>query len=278
MNNKETNTLAILLSTYNGEKYLKEFLYSIINQTYKYFKLYISDDGSTDRTIEIIQEIVQQDSRIVLFNKNNTNIGIYQNFMKLLEEIDADFYMFADQDDFWLPEKVEKELTAALNFPKKEPILVHCDLEITDENLVTIHKSFWNFYKMKEDNFSSFKYHCAYNGIPGCTILINRTARDLCFPASKTAKLHDAWITLVVSYYKGHFINIKTPLIKYRQHSNNTIGAKKSRTFYQKLINISIITKENIKLYKTIRSLKKISIIAFFINKTIVYLKIILNR
>ncbi|MDR1653252.1 MAG: glycosyltransferase family 2 protein [Prevotellaceae bacterium] len=267
--------LAILLSTYNGEQYLAEQLESIINQTYHDFTLYVADDGSTDRTVEIVRQFERQDKRIVLLEKPIKHAGAYKSFMWLLQQVEADFYMFADHDDFWLPEKVETELAAAENCPKNKPVLVHCDLTVTDENLKTKYQSFWKFNKYKKNDFSSFKFHCAYNNIAGCTMLINKVARDLCLPAPATAKLHDAWVALAVSFYKGIFVDIETPLIKYRQHSKNIVGAKKSRSWYQKIRNIKLIVYENLQLYKTVKVLKKISIIKFLLNKTTIYLKVI---
>ena len=102
--------VAVLISTYNGKKYLKEQLDSILNQTYPNIEIVIRDDGSTDSTLELVKEYQEKHSNIRL--KEGTNIGFIKSFFKLLEMADADYYAYCDQDDIWLENKIELAVNA----------------------------------------------------------------------------------------------------------------------------------------------------------------------
>ena len=131
----------ILMATYNGEKYLREQIESILNQTYSNIRLIISDDCSKDKTREIIKEYEQKDNRIIAYFQEN-NLGYAKNFEFLLTKVENDFYMLSDQDDYWLPEKVEKTFN---RLKETNADLVFTDLEVVDENLKTIYQSFNDF-------------------------------------------------------------------------------------------------------------------------------------
>ena len=128
----------ILLATYNGEKYLSELIDSILSQTYKNIRLIISDDCSKDNTREILDKYKKEDSRVIVY-KQEQNQGYVKNFEFLLKKVESDYYMLADQDDVWLPEKVEKSLQ---KLKAENADLVFGDLEVVDQNLKTIHPSF----------------------------------------------------------------------------------------------------------------------------------------
>lgn len=132
----------ILLSTYNGEQYLKEQVKSIQDQTYQDWQLLIRDDGSTDGTVEIIQELVAQDERIRFINQGTIeNLGVIKSFHALLKYEKADLYCFSDQDDVWLPEKIALQVAEAEKHPQEVPLLVYTDLKVVDENLNVQHES-----------------------------------------------------------------------------------------------------------------------------------------
>ena len=128
----------ILLATYNGEKYLKEQLDSILNQTYKNIRIIISDDCSKDTTPEILKEYQKKDDRIELHIQKN-NLGVVKNIEFLLKQVKSPYYMLADQDDYWLPEKSEKSLE---KLKEEKADLVFGDLEVVDKNLKTMYSSF----------------------------------------------------------------------------------------------------------------------------------------
>ncbi len=127
----------VLMATYNGEKYLKEQIDSILNQTYQNIHLIISDDCSTDGTRNILKEYEENEKITVFYQENNQ--GYVKNFEFLLNQVTSELYMFADQDDFWLPEKIEKSVE---KLQKENLDLVFGDLEVVDENLKTLYPSF----------------------------------------------------------------------------------------------------------------------------------------
>ena len=107
--------VAILMSTYNGEKYLEEQVKSIISQDYTDWHLYIRDDGSTDNTVNLIKKIARDNEKITFLNENKPkNLGVTGSFMDLLANTKAQYYMFSDQDDYWLPDKIKVTLEEML--------------------------------------------------------------------------------------------------------------------------------------------------------------------
>ena len=135
--------IAILMSTYNGGNFLQEQLNSIINQSFKDWILYIRDDGSTDDTIRIINEYTIRDSRIKLLNDAITHRGCRNSFLWLLQNVNADYYFFADQDDVWLDDKVEYSLAALESMHNSLPCVVATDLQLVYRELNIIAPSMW---------------------------------------------------------------------------------------------------------------------------------------
>ena len=131
----------VLLATYNGEKYLKEQIDSILNQTYQNINLIISDDNSNDSTRKILEEYKKIDNRIKTYLQDK-NLGYIKNFEFLLTKVESNYYMLSDQDDVWLPEKIEKSMKT---LKEKNADLVFGDLEVVDEKLNTIYPSFGDF-------------------------------------------------------------------------------------------------------------------------------------
>ena len=219
--------IEILLATYNGEKYVGEQIDSIINQTYNNWELLIRDDNSKDRTLEILKEYEKKDKRIKVIEDKKGNLGFVKNFEELLNNSKEDWIMFSDQDDYWLENKIEKYV-AILNTSSedilKKPMLIHSNSFICDDNLEIIKDEFINSKianKYNEDDFY-FAYF-----VQGSTVLINRAIIDLALPFSKNVTVHDRYFHLLAEFL-GKRIFINESLIKYRQHSNNKIGAKSS--------------------------------------------------
>jgi len=215
----------ILLSTYNGEKYLKEQLNSLFAQTYQDIKIIARDDGSSDNTVDILK---QYDIELI---DSGCNLGAKKSFEVLLKyainNTKADYFMFCDQDDVWNKNKVEKSLMKIVGLEKQYsnmPILVHTDLTLVDEKLNLIHFSFWK-YAHVFPYFNSFNRLLVQNCITGCTMMINKNLAKLSLPIADGAIMHDWWIGLVASKF-GKISSIEESTILYRQHNNNTIGAK----------------------------------------------------
>lgn len=218
--------IIILLATYNGGKFIMEQLDSIVKQSYSNWEVLISDDGSTDDTLNIIREFCSKDYRIKIVNEGLTKLGACQNFGNLLKtalDKEWDFVMFADQDDFWYENKIQLTLDSMLdggNFIKI-PKLVYTDFEYADEELTPLPKETdHNISGWKEPNLQRL---LAQNNIYGCTMMINRLLAERAIPIPSSAENHDYWISMVAASL-GEIIHIKKRTILYRQHANNVSG------------------------------------------------------
>ena len=256
--------LAILLATYNGERYLQEQIDSLYRQTYKDWVLYIHDDGSTDGTCGIISKNAAEHGNIVVMEHQGGH-GAKDNFFGMLERVDADYYMFCDQDDVWLEDKVEKSLKRMHEVERSArggeiPVVVHCDLFVVDEGLNLINDSFWRYAGIDPDYLVTFNRVSQYNLATGCTMLINAKAKAvaMAYPY-ENAHMHDSWITACVFKDGGRVSAIKEQLIYYRQHSKNCIGASNAKRhsvgFAYLLKNIKSVYQKNKVQYLPFRSL-----------------------
>lgn len=222
-------TVAILMSTYNGAKYLEEQIQSIINQSYPDWHLYIRDDGSTDDTPKIINKYAEKDTRITFFNQDNIkNIGINRSFLQLLSETSADLYMFSDQDDVWQKNKVSLSVKAMKEKNNaNQPACVFTELQVVDKELIPLRL-------MNNGNiWFDFPHFLFGNCVTGCTMMINqqlKTKLKLDLTNIDKIYLHDWWIALITSAI-GKLIYIKEPTILYRQHGDNVEGSKKNNLF-----------------------------------------------
>ena len=224
----------VLLATYNGEKYLKEQIDSILNQSYKNIRLVISDDCSKDDTRKILKEY-EKDERVEL-HLQEKNLGYIRNFEYLLKQVKNDLYMLSDQDDVWLPEKIEKSLET---LKKNNADMVFGDLEVVDENLNTIYPSFGDFMLLNrkiKQQINSYKLNYLYNCVTGCTILSKKKFLKDILPLPYKSKYvaHDHWMALMVSL-KGKMTYMPEKYIKYRQHGDNQIGTDKISHGFTKL-------------------------------------------
>ena len=235
--------VAVLMATYNGEKYLREQIDSILSQSFGDLTLYIHDDGSRDGTVGIIREYAAKyPGRIVVLEHESTG-GASNNFFYMLGEVEADYIMFCDQDDVWLPEKVSRSLSAMHSGEKNnpgKPVCVHCDLEVVNKDLRTIHRSFYGRNR-KDPGNNSFRQLLCINICVGCTMIINRKLRTsaLHYHNKKNIYMHDWWIALIAAQ-TGKILFIPEPLIKYRQHENNVVGAKlENKSIFSKISQLS---------------------------------------
>ncbi len=221
----------ILLSTYNGEDHLKELLDSIFDQTYKNWRIIIRDDLSFDSTPGIIESYGKNyPDKIRILDNPGVNLGPSQSFHRLLEAGRADCMAFCDQDDYWMPDKLEiqvEKLNEAENkFGKDIPLLVHSDLQVCDNNMTIMSDSFWAYQNIAPDEMKDIRCLLVQNFVTGCTVLINRKLADIAIPIPQETIMFDWWFALLAQKL-GKIITIKVPLVKYRQHGNNAVGAKK---------------------------------------------------
>lgn len=268
--------LAILMATYNGERYLSEQIESIIGQTYQNWLLYIKDDQSTDKTLSIVRKYVSLDERIILL-ENHSKYGAKRNFASMMQEVDADFYMFSDQDDIWFPEKVERSISVLVDLENKnprKPIIVHTDLNVVDSNLSMICPSLWQMFRIAPEllnNFDRLGGHCL---VTGCTMAFNKKAQEVSLPMEENAIMHDVWMALKVYQNEGLIVGLSQPSIYYRQHNNNTLGAKDFRTHYvlNKLKRLRGVMNENINYYRMLKALSYGSVFKFIYYKIWYYI------
>jgi rhamnosyltransferase len=216
-------TITILMAVYNGEKYIKKQLDSLLNQTYENWKLIVRDDGSEDNSVKIIQSYASRFQNISLVINITGNKGPCSNFSALFDlavnDKSVNYIMFCDQDDVWKPEKIERSVSVIIGQEqqfKNQPVLVYSDLELTDDNDNRIKGSLKLKHKIELRTLMSFNY------VYGCTMIMNRQLMDKIGHIPAAAVNHDYWVALVASIYKSHFIDDK--LIRYRQHNSNVSG------------------------------------------------------
>lgn len=223
--------LAILLATYNGEKYLRPLLDSLFSQQEQEWDLLISDDCSKDATHNILNEYVQRYPNRVILTKNERAFGSAKsNFFHLLRQAEGyEYLMFCDQDDVWKPEKVNITLRAMQELEHgdiKTPCLVHTDLTVARADLSVLHESFMES-SMLDPSRCALKQLVIQNIVTGCTMMINAALREkVLLPADENSiRMHDAWCALWASAI-GRIGYVKEKTILYRQHGTNVVGAK----------------------------------------------------
>jgi rhamnosyltransferase len=226
----------IAMATYNGEAYIEEQIISILNQTYHDWTLYISDDASTDRTIEIITKYSKIDARVKLINTARQG-GVIRNFNKALEATNSDYVLLSDQDDVWFPNRLAMLLEEMhkVEISKNKPIMIFSDLELVDKNLIVTAQSFYESNGIDpRENLNVFNLVWG-SSVYGCSTILNRCLLNKCLPIPPSVPMHDCWLALnSVTELGLHYYEQKT--IKYRQHENNVVGGS-NKTFIKKLKN-----------------------------------------
>lgn len=211
---------AILMTTYNGEKFISEQLKSIQRQTETNWQLYIRDDGSTDNTVPLIKEIASNDIRIKIISDENGNIGVKKGFMHLLCMVTAQFYFFADQDDIWFPEKMSVTIKSFKLHSERHPVLVHTNLTAVDEKLNILKKQVYPTSK----RIDGLNVMLSSNSVTGCTVAINNALKKkISNDPTELMIMHDWWIGLCAVTF-GYVEYIPRPMILYRQHEDNQVG------------------------------------------------------
>lgn len=217
--------VSVAIATYNGAKYITEQLDSIYGQTHPNLEVVVSDDGSVDNTIGILERY--KNTCGLIFNVNENNVKVVKNFEKAVSLCTAPYIALSDQDDVWLPQKIEKSLLKIIElesrYGQNTPLLVFTDLVVANQHLQTIHPSLWNHLQVKPEH-ATFNRLLVENVITGCTILMNKALAKLAFPAPDNILMHDIWLGLVASCF-GHIDYVATPTVLYRQHASNIVGA-----------------------------------------------------
>ena len=202
------------MATYNGEKYLKEQLDSIKNQTYTNFELIIQDDCSSDKTVEILQNYDDIDIKLY---KNEKNLGYIKNFESLLKKASGDYIAICDQDDIWEGDKLE----ILINTIDKNT-LIYSDSLLVDENGNSLNKTLSQKLKNNFINSNSALNFLYDNSVSAHAMLFKKELLDYIFPFPKTIYF-DAWIAANGANL-GLVKYVDKTLIRYRQHTTNTLG------------------------------------------------------
>lgn len=228
----------ILMSTYNGQQFLAEQIRSIQEQSYTDWTLFIRDDGSSDNTKEILKDFEHQDSRIHLIDSDKSdNLGVIKSFHKLVNHDRADYYFFSDQDDVWLPNKLELSLKEAQNYPADLPLMVYMDLKVVNQDLEI----------MTESMVKSQSHHAntelvqelTENTVTGGVAMINHALAEM-WQETDDILMHDWYLALLASAF-GNLVFIDQPGELYRQHSDNVLGARTLSKRFKKWIRPHIL-------------------------------------
>ena len=234
----------ILMATYNGEAFVEEQVQSIINQTYTDWRLLVHDDGSTDKTMEILHRLAEEDERVVVIEDGVQHLGVAKNFIHLAKQSTAAYCMFCDQDDVWLPNKVEKMVHAIEQYDQGVPQVVYTNAFlwspnrgiISDKNTLTYPTT------LRQTLFLN-------TGIQGAAAIFNRAMRELIVEPLSYYAMHDHVLLLAgICFGEVHYLH--ESLMYYRQHENNLTGnapgsiAKKITLMWQNR-NVPLVSREH---------------------------------
>ncbi len=217
----------ILLSTWNGERWLPELLESLERQSFQDWDLLIRDDGSQDQTNKLLLEWQRaHPHKVKLFEVDGQHLGSAASFSRLVSLSSAPYLMFCDQDDIWFPEKIELSMAAMglleSGYGHSKPLLVHTDMAVVNADKDLLAASFWRLRGF--DVAQRKQAYLIANVVSGCASLFNRAAAGQAFPLPDEAIQHDRWLALVCAW-QGQVHPLAQPLMFYRQHGQNELGA-----------------------------------------------------
>lgn len=211
--------VAVLLATYNGEKYLEEQIESLRKQKNVEVSILVRDDCSTDDTIKILKKYEKNN---ILKWYTGEHLNVCNGFLNLISNApDADYYAFCDQDDVWDENKLEVAIRELKKMDSKKPALYYSSLRLVDENLKFLSNHILN---IRRNNMTSY----VISNIAGCTAVFNRTLlKKVRQYNPEYILMHDGWIYKICVALGGSIYVDETPHISYRQHNNNVVGLHK---------------------------------------------------
>ena len=226
--------IEVILPTFNGALYLEEQVDSIWSQTLRPIRLIINDDCSTDGTQDLIYKLYCKYGSWISYQFSEVRLGLTQNVNILLARCTENYIAFADQDDVWLPSKLEKSYSSMLyleqHYGVNLPLLTYSDLQLIDSDGISLGSTFYRNEAI-DPYKSSVKLLTHTNVVVGCTMLINRNLLNKAYPIPRESTMHDHWLAIVASYF-GKILFLDYATVKYRQHSANTVGSKGSNPLF----------------------------------------------
>ena len=226
----------ILMATYNGAVFLTAQLDSILAQDTQNWHLTVSDDGSTDATPEILEDYARRfPDKITRVFSGRRFGNARDHFFWLMAQCEAEYMHFADQDDVWHPEKVrvmqEALEQAEAQYGPQTPLLVFTDQAVVDEDLKPMAPSLMRMQRQDPEK-TDYRNILFQNIVTGCTSAINRSLADLAGQCSDTTQviMHDWWLALVAARF-GKLVYLDVSTMDYRQHGDNSVGAKNVGSF-----------------------------------------------
>lgn len=219
--------VSVALCTCNGQIYIEEQIKSILEQTYSPIEIIVCDDASDDNTVQILEKISTTSSVPIRIKVNDQRQGIEKNYEQAISLASGNIISLCDQDDVWLPEKLEKFVDAFTNGAQ----WVCCDAEIVDENLKPLGYSLWDRVgfnekeRLQANNGEFFSILLKHSVVAGATIAFREELRNRILPVAKNW-LYDGWFAVILAATSEGLV-IETPLQYYRQHSGNVIGANR---------------------------------------------------
>jgi glycosyltransferase involved in cell wall biosynthesis len=218
----------ILLGTFNGARHLRAQIESLLGQEDVSFRILVRDDGSSDETSAILEDYRRARPELITRLDGSDRLGVIGNFSRLLGSASAPYAALSDQDDVWAPRKLRVLLNAMHDLEGRygaaAPLLVHSDLTVVDEALRELQPSFWR-YSGFDARRTSLARLLLKNTTTGCASLMNLALIRLALPIPQAALLHDYWLALVAAA-AGHIDTVAEPLVAYRQHQRNIVGAR----------------------------------------------------
>jgi glycosyltransferase involved in cell wall biosynthesis len=228
----------VVMATYNGDRFLSQQLDSIFSQSWRNIRVLVSDDGSSDGTLQILSQYAKQFPGQLLFEQNQIRLGPIGNFAALMKTSSAAYVAFCDQDDIWRPDKLARCMAPMLHIEAAKggstPVLIYTDMKLTSSDGAIQSESHWKKAGVYPQG-ASFRNLLAQNLVTGCTMMANRALIDLAasMPVSRVV-MHDYWLALIASAF-GVLHPIQQQTVLYRQHDMNAVGAGGALSTRQRL-------------------------------------------
>lgn len=237
MDSPQGRTIRILLSAYNGARYIVEQIESIRAQTLTDWLLIVRDDGSSDSTVRIVEEFARMDGRIGLLRDERGNLGPAASFGALLDHASARgaaYVALADQDDVWRPDKLQRQIellqAQEATAGPDHPTLVHSDLIVVGNDLRQIHPSFLRHHRLEHLSVDPLSRLLVQNFVTGCTTVFNRALLRAVIPMPRVV-MHDWWLAQCAAAL-GSLLFVQEPTVLYRQHESNVVGSRGALQLY----------------------------------------------